>query len=121
MTAHAEWIVRFYRDSRGREPIAEWLDGLPTKERAKVERHLDLLRQFGTNMPGEHARALTGRRPLWELLPHPNRLLYVVHTGRQFIVLHGFRKKSQKTPREHIDRALRRWEDFLEREKNGEP
>jgi len=121
MTVDAQWTIRFYKDRDGCEPVSDWLDGLPSQERAKIERFLRLLCELGTKMPGEHARHLTGHGPLWELRPHPNRLLYVAHTGRQFIVLHGFRKKGQKTPRKHIERALSRWADFVERERNGEP
>jgi len=39
--------------------------------------------ELGTKIPGEQAKHLAGYGPLWELRPHPNRLLYVAHTGCQ--------------------------------------
>ena len=112
------WSVEFYVDRRGHSPIAEWLDGLPSKERAKAARFLRLLAELGTHMPSEHAAPLTGHAPIWELRPLPNRLLYFAYAGRRFIILHGFRKKGRKTRRSDIEIAERRLADFLEGERN---
>ncbi|MFH0727742.1 MAG: type II toxin-antitoxin system RelE/ParE family toxin [Pseudomonadota bacterium] len=53
---------------------------------------------------------------LWEVcsfLPSRRiaRLLFCVHDGRIFIV-HGFIKKTQKTPREEIDLAQKRMKEI---------
>ena len=45
------------------------------------------------------------------------RLFYFAYTGRQFIILHAFRKKGQKTPRKEIETAERRMKRFLEGER----
>ncbi|MCB0000366.1 MAG: type II toxin-antitoxin system RelE/ParE family toxin [Anaerolineales bacterium] len=47
----------------------------------------------------------------------PNRLIYVAMTGQRFVVLHAFKKKSQKTPSKEIKIAEKRYELLLEREK----
>ncbi len=56
---------------------------------------------------------------LWELREESSaniyRLLYVFITGRQIVVLHGFQKKTPRTPRGEIDIAITRLEDFLRR------
>ncbi len=31
-----DWSVEYYRDSRGREPAADFIDSLPVETRAKV-------------------------------------------------------------------------------------
>jgi phage-related protein len=64
-----------------------------------------------------HARPVAGQRGLWELRAGAIRLFYFAHTGQRFIVLHGFRKKSRKTPRREIVTAERRRSEFLERER----
>ena len=56
-------------------------------------------------------------RGLWELRAGAGRLFYAAHAGQRFIVLHGHRKKGRKAPRNEIETALRRWSDFLERER----
>ena len=43
------------------------------------------------------------------------RVLYFTFTGRRFILLHGFAKKSDKTPEKEIEIAEKRMTDFLQR------
>ena len=63
-----------------------------------------------------YVRHLTGK--LWELRISSGRLdyrlLYFAHTGRRFVLLHAFSKKTQKTPRREIEIALRRMAELLE-------
>jgi phage-related protein len=111
------WTIEFYTDARGKSPVLEYINGLPVRERARVRNHLRLLQEFGTKLGMPHARPLTGHKRLWELRPGAIRLFYFAHTGRRFIVLHGFRKKGEKTPQRHIAAAERYMANFLEEEK----
>jgi phage-related protein len=45
-----------------------------------------------------------------------SRILYFTHAGRKFILLHGFAKKTNKTPRREIEIAEERMKDYLSRE-----
>ena len=92
----------------------EFIAGLPKKEQAAVAHHLDLLRQLGILLSFPYASKVTGHDDLWELRPKPNRLLYFAHTGRQFVILHAFRKESTKAMQREIKIAKRRMERFLE-------
>ena len=40
------------------------------------------------------------------------RVIYVAHTGRRFILLHGFIKKTQKTPRRELEIAKERLKEL---------
>ncbi len=84
------------------------------EEKAKIRNHLRLLREFGIQLGMPQARPLKGHKPLWELRPMPNRLIYVAMTGRRFVVLHAFKKTSQKTPQKEIRIAERRYEKLEE-------
>jgi phage-related protein len=44
------------------------------------------------------------------------RVLYFTFTGKRFILLHGFMKKTDKTPERDIEIAEKRMNDFLQRE-----
>ena len=44
------------------------------------------------------------------------RLIYFFFTGRRIIFLHGFQKKTQRTPRREIEIARRRMNDYLAQE-----
>lgn len=107
------WRVEFYADTRRRCPALEFIQSLPKREQAEVLRVIDLLREFGLQLGMPHARLIAGLR---ELRAGAGRLFYVAHTGRRFIILHGYRKQSQAAPRREIETAQRRWADFLEQE-----
>jgi phage-related protein len=101
--------VRFYRSAAGREPVLEWLRGLPKDDRRAVG--LDLMRvQFGWPVGMPLVRSL--QDGLWELrctLPSHRiaRLMLCFHE-RTLIVLHGFIKKAQKPPADDLSLARRR-------------
>ena len=112
MADEIAWHIDFYHDARGGSPVVEFIRRLPPAEQAIVIRVLDLLQEFDVRLRLPHARPIAG---FWELRAGPIRLLYAVHTGRRFIILHGYRKQTQHAPRQEIETARRRWAEFLER------
>ena len=116
-TQPSKWAVEFYTVARGTSPALEFINGLPKSERAKVYSCLKLLRECGTDVGMPHAKSVSGHKPLWELRPGSNRLIYFAHTGRRIIILHAFPKSQWKIPKREIATAERRLADFLEREK----
>jgi phage-related protein len=111
------WTIEFYADVRGKSSVLEFINELPVEDQAKVRKDLRLLRQFGVELSMPYAKPLSGHKPLWELRPGAIRLIYFAYTNRRFILLHAFRKKSQKTPAREIATAERRMAEFLEGEK----
>lgn len=99
----------FYRLGPGREPVREWLKGLPEIERHAIGR--DLLRaqwRWPVGMP--LCRPLGNG--LWEVrtdLPtrRTARVLLCLHQGR-LVALHGFIKKTRETPEEDLALARKR-------------
>ncbi len=89
----------FYRSESGKEPVREWLRDLADDDRKEIG--LDLQRvqyRWPVGMP--LCRSLGGG--LWEVrtsLPSGtiSRVLICFHDGELF-ALHGFIKKTQKTP-----------------------
>lgn len=110
------WRIDFFAISKNKSPVVDFINSLPEQERAKVRNVLRLLREFGLLLGLPHSRPMSGRSKLRELRAGDTRLFYFAHTGRQFIILHGFRKKSQKTPTVEIATAERRMKQFLEAE-----
>ena len=55
---------------------------------------------------------------IWELRPGNNRVLYFYYEKNTFVLLHMFRKKTQKTPKAEIEKAHKECTDFKSR--NGE-
>ena len=106
------WRVVFYKDRRGRSPIAEYLNALPVAEQATAAEAFRLLREFGVALGMPHAKHIGGK--LWELRPGANRFFYFTYVGRRFVVLHAYRKQSQKTPSQELALAERRLAEVLE-------
>ena len=52
---------------------------------------------------------------IWELRPGNNRILFFYYKNGIFILLHQFRKKTQKTPRREIERAKSERDDYISR------
>jgi len=101
--------VRFYRTTAGREPVLEWLRSLDKEDRKAIG--FDLMRvQFGWPLGMLLVRSL--KSGLWEIrstLPSRRiaRLIICFHEDK-IVALHGFIKKTQKTPLEDVDVARQR-------------
>ena len=55
---------------------------------------------------------------LWELRVRTSRqlrILYFLHTGRTFVLLHAFVKKTREVPQSEIRIAARRMNEYLRR------
>jgi len=101
--------AHFYRSDSGREPVREWLKGLEADDRKLIGEDIkDVEFSWPIGMP------LVGSlgRELWEVrsrLPRGRiaRVLFCVGQGHR-VLLHGFIKKTQKTPQHDLDLALKR-------------
>ena len=102
-------IARFYQTSAGMHPVLEWLRALPDADRHAIG--TDLARvEFGWPVGMPLCRSLGGG--LWEVrstVPSQRiaRLIFCAAEGELF-VLHGFIKKSQKTPAPDLKLARKR-------------
>jgi phage-related protein len=111
------WEVEFYRDSSGIEPVGVFLDTLPDGMRAKVTKLLDLLSEQGVLLKEPYTRHIRGKLRELRIKDHLGhiRILYFTFTGRRFVLLHGFIKKTDKTPEREIEVAEKRMKDYIER------
>ena len=106
--------VEFYRTAAGREVIQEFLDALPKKDLAKALRDIELLAEFAPNLHEPYTKHIDG--PIWELrskfASNIHRIFYFIWRNDKLILLHGFTKKTQKTPPREIQIAKTRLADY---------
>lgn len=110
-------MLIFYSDSRGREPVREFLDKLSKPARQKAIRAINPLSEFGAGTHILNTKKLVGT-PLWEvrvLGKDSVRIVYAVAIAKSILLLHGFIKKSQKTSTGDISLALKRLNDWNSR------
>ena len=102
----------FFRTDAGNEPLRDWLKDLDRDDRLEVGRDLQRVQyRWPVGMP--LCRPLGDG--LWEVrtnLPGKtiSRVLICFHQGELY-ALHGFIKKTQKTPDDDLDIARRRKKD----------
>ena len=100
--------VVFFRLDSGREPVREWLKAMSREHRRAIGEDIKTL-QFGWPIGMPLARKMTD--DLWELRSHTlsgiARTFFTVHE-QKIVLLHGFVKKTRKTPANEITVAKRR-------------
>ena len=99
----------FYQSPSGREPVKNWLHALDDKSRRIVGRDIATV-EFGWPLGMPLCRTLGGG--LLEVRSsiadgRIARVIFVVHAG-QMVLLHGFIKKTRKTPKPDLDLARKR-------------
>jgi phage-related protein len=120
MRAGPEWTTEFYLEADGASPVEEFLDSLDRKTRARFGWSMEQLRVRNVQAREPLVRHLEG--DLWELREEKSgrniyRIIYFFFTGRRIVFVHGFQKKTQKTPRRELETAARRHAEFLARER----
>ena len=100
--------VVFFKLDSGREPVRDWLKGLDRESHKVIGEDIKTL-QFGWPVGMPLARKLADN--LWELrskLPQGiARTFFTIYT-QKIVLLHGFVKKTQKTPSRELSIAKRR-------------
>ena len=101
--------IAFFQSASGREPVRDWLKSLSQDDRKVLGTDIRAL-EFGWPIGMPLCRPLGNG--LWEVrtsLPQGRiaRVLFCIH-DQQAVLLHGFMKKTQKTPKPDIDVAIRR-------------
>ena len=99
----------FYATPSGNEPVREWLLDLDENDRRTVGYDIAIA-EFGWPVGMPVCRSLG--QGLWEIRSSISsgriaRVIFVVAEGRM-VLLHGFVKKTQKTPKPDLDLATKR-------------
>jgi len=100
--------MAFFRTETGREPVREWLQSLADGDRKTIGSDI-LAVQYGWPLGMPLVRKL--EKDLWEVRSTlDDRLARVLFTleGATMVALHGFIKKSQRTPKADLDVAKTR-------------
>lgn len=112
--------IEFYKKSNGESEILSFLEELRKKahtnkdariQHKQIALYIQLLQDNGTRLPENVTKHIEDG--IWELRPGDNRVLYFFFENDTFILLHHFRKKTQKTPRKEIEKARSEREDYI--------
>ena len=105
--------VIFYRSESGIEPVREWLKSLCTEDRKAVGEDIKTA-QFGWPLGMPLVRKI--EKDLWEVRSNITdgiaRTFFTVEKDT-LVLLHGFVKKTRKTPLNELQTARRRLMNIL--------
>lgn len=112
--------IVFYHDKNGKSQILDFLNDLTNSKGKdarinanKVNDYIQSLAVYGTYIGEPACKHLD--EEIWELRPLKNRILFAGLVDGNFILLHQFKKKTQKTPKREIIQAKRELKDYMER------
>ncbi len=109
--------VIYYTTKKGESPAKDFIGSLSASEKNKIARVITYIEEYGLIVAIRHVKKLTGT-PLWEIriLGQKNiRILYATFEKEAVLILHGFIKKSQKTPSRELKTAINRLREWLTR------
>lgn len=108
-------IIIFYGEG-DHCPVKKFLDNLDSDTRAKLLKIVNYIENYGVNTVPKYSKKLTGNS-LWEIrtLGKINaRIIYSTSKNNTIILLHGFIKKTQKTPKNDLEIAKYRSKRYQE-------
>ena len=114
--------IIFYEDEHGYSDVKEFINYLRKKSATskdarinfnKFVAYIDILEEMGTRVGAPITKHLDG--DIWELRPLSNRILYAYYKDNTFLLLHHFKKQSQKTPPREIEKAKKELRDYMRR------
>jgi phage-related protein len=108
--------VLFYKTNK--VPVQEFIKNLDVRDRAKILACLKNIEELGFNSPRVQFRQIRGK--LWEIkikaATSGYRLFYVAIQNNNLILLHAYKKQSQKAPSKEIAIAEKRMLEVINHE-----
>ena len=120
----AKYKLDFYRDKNGESEVLNFIYALKVASKTnkdariqynKMTSYINTLLDNGNTLSEKYIKHLD--EDIWELRPGHNRVLYFCWLDNTFVMLHYFRKKTQKTPVSEIEQAKRERNIYIRRHK----
>jgi phage-related protein len=105
--------VEFFQELSGNVPVRKWLRDLSRDDRRIIGSDI---RTVQVDWPIGYPLVSPLGHKLWEVRSDLDnriaRIIFILHNGTM-VLLHGFIKKSQKTPLSDIELALKRAKKYI--------
>lgn len=110
--------IIFYQAANGGCPVLRYLKSIDDKKLyAKILRDIELLKISGNLLHEPYSKSLS--HGLFELRTKQgsniSRIIYFFVVGNKIILTNGFIKKTNKTPKEELNKALKYKDDYINR------
>lgn len=118
-----EYRVKFFTDPRtGRSPLEEYLDEVPIKDRAKILKYIEFLRENKGVLDEPYTKHIRDkiRELRVDFARNRHRIFFFTFVGKNIILLHAFLKKTVQTPEVEITKALDSYHQVLNNSRSYE-
>lgn len=108
------WTIMFYANSRGNQPVQDFIREQDKPTISKIARSIDLVSKYGPNLGLPHSRYISyGIYELRVRGKNEVRIFYIVISKNfEVIFIHAFNKRTQKMPRKEYEIAKERKESL---------
>lgn len=101
-----------------KRPVVDFIERLTPKDQAKILACLKNVEELGFDSPRVEFRQISGK--LWEIkiqtMSSGYRIFYVTLKKSVIVLLHAYKKQSQKAPKKEIEIAEKRLMEVLNNE-----
>ena len=96
--------IKFFTDRRGSSPVYDYIKKLNLKQRSKIYKYIEFLRDREGYLDEPYSRHVAGkiRELRVDFANSHHRILYFSFINKNIIILHAFLKKSPKMPRKEL-------------------
>ncbi len=110
-----EYKVKFYTDGKGKSPVLNYLEKLPDKEKAKILKYIEFLREHKGILDEPYSKHIAGkiRELRVDFARNRHRIFYFTFLNKNIILLHAFLKHTAKTPFIEIKQAEENYNNVL--------
>lgn len=113
--------IVFYQDKKGVSSVKEYIDELNQNysnkdnrvKLKKITAYINQLSEKGLELGIPYIKHIEG--DIWELRPLRDRILFAYLDNNKFVLLTCFMKKTQKTPKQEIEKAKRLLKEYKRR------
>lgn len=115
-----EYKVKFYKDIKtGISPVLKYIEELELKQRAKVLKYIEFLREHKGYLDEPYSRHIKGkiRELRIDFGQNKHRIFYLVFIKKTIILLHTFLKRTARTPKQEIITAEQNYYEVLKNQK----
>ena len=113
-----DWHAVFYMDVRGNQPVKDFVLRQSDGAIAEILHVFDLLMRFNITLGMPYVEKI-GKSGIRELrIKHGSdiyRIFFFAHTGRNFVLLHAIKKKSNRLSQNDVSLAIDRMNDYKAR------
>ena len=117
-----KYKIVFWQDKNGNSEAQDYIMELKNKsvkskdariKLNKIVEYMEMLEAYGTELGEPYIKHIDCE--IFELRPLRDRFLFFFKQENRYVILNHFVKRTQKTPRREIEKAIRLMKDFNER------